>query len=209
MERKKEQFRAVLQRYLPPAFIEIVVDLLVRNNVRFRVVKPRKTKLGDFRASSKMECPQITINGDLNPYSFLITTLHEFAHLHTFLEFGQHVAPHGQEWKQHYRMLIRPLTTSPHLPKDIRNALITSLSRTKASSCTDQQLHRVLLAYNTSEETLIPLERLEKNSIFALNGKRFKRGRLRRTRYLCVDLDNGREYLVNTLALVELIEHGK
>ena len=83
MSKKKEKYRMVLSKYLPANFIEIVVELLVKHPVKFRVAKPRKTKLGDFRAN-RDGLHQITVNGDLNPYSFLITTIHEFAHLVTF-----------------------------------------------------------------------------------------------------------------------------
>ena len=50
--------------------------------MKFKIVAPRRTKLGDFKAKgNKNNKSQITINGDLNPYAFLITTLHELAHI--------------------------------------------------------------------------------------------------------------------------------
>jgi predicted SprT family Zn-dependent metalloprotease len=80
----------------------------------------------------------ITVNGDLNPYSFLITTLHEFAHLHTYLKYGTRVAPHGEEWKNCYRKLLLPIIDSKKLPNDIEKVLMNSLISTKASSCTSK-----------------------------------------------------------------------
>jgi hypothetical protein len=169
-------------------------------------VKPRKTKLGDFRAKNKHGKAQITINGDLNPYSFLVTTLHEFAHLTNYLEYGHRVAPHGKEWKLHYTRLLLPVIDHPETPELLRAALLKSTTNMKASSCTDQQLQRTLLTFDSRNDNLTPLEELPKNSTFALSGKTFRKGNLRRTRYLCTDVNSKRQYLVSALAHVELIE---
>jgi SprT protein len=206
---KKEQYRKILERYLPDEFIDMVVDLLAKNPVVFKVVKPRKTKLGDFRWKATNGKPQITINGDLNPYSFLITTLHEFAHLITYDNYANRVSPHGSEWKTAYTELLLPVIDSGWLPVELSNALTYSITRMKASSCTDVQLQRVLLSFNKQDERLVILETLEKNSIFALNGRTFQKGLLRRTRYLCTELSSKRQFLVNALAQVERIEHEK
>lgn len=206
---KKEQYRKILERYLPDEFVDMVVELLDENPVVFKVVKPRKTKLGDFKWKAANGKPQITINGDLNPYSFLVTTLHEFAHLITYNDFGNRIPPHGAAWKMAYTKLLLPVIDSGWLPADLSNALTHSITRMKASSCTDVQLQRVLLSFNKQDERLVILETLEKNSIFALNGRRFQKGLLRRTRYLCTELQSNRQFLVNALAQVERIEHEK
>lgn len=81
-----EELKENLSEYIPKAFVAYVHNLLCSTNVRFRIVAPRKTKLGDFRRPINVQgIPQITINNNLNPYAFLITTLHEIAHLHTYL----------------------------------------------------------------------------------------------------------------------------
>ena len=205
MNRKKDLYKAVLAKYLPPAFIEVVVDLMVKYPVRFKIVKPRKTKLGDFRANHS-GLHQITINSDLNPYSFLITTIHEFAHLVTFEEYKQRVKPHGKEWQLTYSNMIYPLIESGELPSDISSALLNSLINVKASSCTDQELYRVLLSYDKQEKDVQLLEHLEKNSVFHLNGKNFTKGNLQRTRYVCIDNSNRKRYLISALARVKKIE---
>jgi SprT protein len=200
--RSKVQVADALRKYLPEAFVAYVVTLFQASNVRFKIVPGRATKLGDFRAGMNGEKHIITVNGDLNPYSFLITTVHEFAHLHTFNTFGNRVSPHGNEWKSAYRQLLLPLIDSPELPEDIRKALMNSLVRTKASSCSDHGLSRVLLNYDKPKEGVIILEHLPKNSTFALNGKHFVKGELRRKRYICQEVKSKRSYLVNSLAQV-------
>jgi len=206
---KKSQYERVLKKYLPIEYIDMVVDLLLKHPVVFKVVKPRKTKLGDFRASSKNNKPQITINGDLNPYSFLITTLHEFAHLINFKENGPYVGAHGKEWKKIYSELILPVIEMKHLPADIESALLNSLINVKASSCSDTNLNRTLIRYNEVHEDLVTLETINKNSIFALNGRIFQKGNLRRTRYYCIDIKSKKAYLVNGLAHVKEIKDGE
>ncbi len=205
--KRREQVKLAFSKYLPSPFVDDVVALFLQNTVRFKIVKGRKTKLGDFRAGLKGEKHQITINGDLNPYAFLITTLHEFAHLTTFENYGRKVAPHGQEWKNNFRTLLLPIINSKNLPEDIEEALVNSLVNTKASSCTDHQLSRVLHRYDNPKEGIELLERLPNNAAFALNGKQFIKGPLRRKRYICQEINSNRSFLVNALAQVELIQN--
>ncbi len=191
------------KKFLPAGFEEIVVDLFLASPVRFKIVPPRKTKLGDFSIGHGMEKPQITINGDLNPYSFLITTLHEFAHLHTYQQYGNRVNPHGEEWKANFRKLLIPIINSGKLPKDIEISLVNSLVSMKASSCTDIKLSRVLKNYDTRKEGFEILEQLPKNTIFVLNGRQFIKGNLRRKKFLCEETISKRMFLINSLAEVQ------
>jgi SprT protein len=203
----REHVKLAFSKYLPSPFIEDVVELFLGYTVRFKIVKGRKTKLGDFRSGINGKKHQITINGDLNPYAFLITTLHEFAHLTTYESYGNKVAPHGQEWKNNFRTLLLPIINSKNLPKDIEEALVNSLVNTKASSCTDHQLSRVLHSYDTPIEGVELLERLPNNATFILNGKQFIKGPLRRKRYICQEINSNRSFLVNALAQVQLIQN--
>lgn len=203
---RKEQVTEAFKKYVPEEFVVVVVELFMKSTVKFKIVAGRKTKLGDFRAGIANEKHQITINGDLNPYSFLITTLHEFAHLNTFNQFQNKVAPHGEEWKNEYRKLLIPVIQSEKLPHDIQKALINSLVNTKASSCSDHQLSRVLHTYDKQKEGIVILERLPNNSTFALNGRHFIKGPLRRKRYICQEVKTNRSFLVNALAQVNPVE---
>lgn len=203
---KKEQVTEAFKKYVPEAFVEMVVEIFLSSQLKFKIVNGRKTKLGDFRAGIKDEKHQITVNGDLNPYSFLITTLHEFAHLNTFNAFQNRVLPHGEEWKNEFRKLLLPIIESGHLPMDIQKALVNSLVSTKASSCSDHNLSRVLHSYDKPKEGIEILERLPKNSNFVLDGRHFVKGPLRRKRFVCQEVKTNRSYLVNALAKVYPIE---
>lgn len=202
---KKAVIADKLKSFLPAGFENLVSELIVTSKVRFKIVKPRASKLGDFRGSFGEEPSQITVNGDLNPYQFLVTTLHEFAHLRVFNVHHHRVKAHGTEWKVAYRDLILEAIELRLLPSDIESALLESLLRTKASSCSDTQLYMALSAYDTPKEDEVFLHNLSKNSIFALNGRKFKKGDLRRKRYLCEDIDNQRYYLIHSISKVKQI----
>jgi hypothetical protein len=205
MTDKKQQFYHTLSRFAPDFFVEYLVELILNAKVIFKIVPGRSTKLGDFRVRSEGEKPIITVNGNLNKFAFLITTLHELAHLNTFRQYGIRVAPHGMEWKNAFRALLEPVLLSKQLPNDIEKVLWNTFTNTKASSCSDLNLSRVLKKYDKpSDQT--SLEEIPVASLFALNGRAFEKGLLRRSRYLCKELKSGKQYLIHALATVQLIK---
>ena len=199
------QLKEKLRAYIPEAFVTYVYDLLIVTNVTFRIVKPRKTKLGDFRMSTKqLGVPQITINNNLNPYAFLITTLHEIAHLHTYLRYNGGVKAHGKEWKFEFQQLLLPLLSAQEVPEELKTCLKNTLKNTKAASYSDIALSRVLRKFDLKKNG-VPLEQIELGAHFVVNKKSFKKGKLRRTRYLCTELRTGKAYLIHALAEVNTI----
>lgn len=206
MSSPKEKYRTILKKYIDHNYVDYVISLMISYPVTFRISKPRKTKLGDFKANNKGGLHQISVNSNLNPHSFLITTIHEFAHLKTYNEHGWKVRPHGKEWQLNYTELILPVIEKGHLPKDVHKALLNSLYKVKASSCTDINLHRVLLKYEKNIDDHIHLEELQKDTLFLLNGRTFRKGNLRRTRFVCMEETTQKTYLVNALARVKEIK---
>jgi predicted SprT family Zn-dependent metalloprotease len=204
-----DRYSEVFNKYVPSPFVPLITHLLLHSNVHFKIVKERSTKLGDFRPLNKKGKPQITVNGNLNPYAFLITTLHEFAHWQTFEEFGMHVAPHGTEWKHYFSSLIAKIIHHPELPSDLKKALVKSTNNPKASSCNDIHLSRVLRRYDVHEEEEVSLENLPKNTTFVVNSRIFRKGEKRRTRFECKEISTGKMYLVHLLAKVKPIYHDK
>ncbi|HRP53619.1 MAG TPA: sprT domain-containing protein [Fluviicola sp.] len=208
MTTKKEKYIQQLKPYLPAGFEELVADLLLTHPVRFSITNPRATKLGDYRPPAPGESKhRISVNGDLNAYHFLITTLHEFAHLRVFEKHRNSVKPHGEEWKTTFRNLIWEAMQLNHFPKDLEIALMKSIANTKASSCTDTQLSRALKHYDKNKQNVLVLEDIPKNTIFVLQGKTFIKGELRRTRYLCTEVPSKRQFLIHALANIQLEEN--
>lgn len=74
----------ILEKYVPPASTDYCHQLLYRYGFRLKITRSRKTKLGDYRFLSVQKKHVITVNHDLNPFQFLITYIHEVAHLVTF-----------------------------------------------------------------------------------------------------------------------------
>ncbi|MBQ0787816.1 MAG: SprT-like domain-containing protein, partial [Oceanihabitans sp.] len=91
-----------LQNYIPAQAIPYVLNLLKHDNLVVKVKKERKTRHGDYRKLPNNK-HQITINANLNSYRFLITLIHEIAHLEAFTKYGRFIKPHGKEWKQTFQ----------------------------------------------------------------------------------------------------------
>ena len=205
MQSKRQHFIDTLQKFVPADFAAYLADCILAAGVQFKIVPGRKTKLSDFRTHPLQRKPIITVNGDLNPYSFLISALHEIAHLDTYRRYGWKVPAHGLEWKNAFRQRLLPLLESRALPPELQRVLEKSFVRLKASSGADVQLSRVLRTFDLTNDVL--LETLPANAQFLLNNKRFIKGELRRTRYLCTEIDTKRIFLIHALAAITPLSH--
>ncbi|MFM7566208.1 MAG: sprT domain-containing protein [Flavobacteriales bacterium] len=202
---KRTKYVQTFSKYVPLEFASLPAELLLKSDVQFKIVRGRKTKWGDFRPIGRQGKPQITVNGDLNPYAFLITTLHEFAHYFAFQHFGRSIVPHGKEWQREYALLLNRLLATQSLPTALQDALKRSLTSIKASSCSDVTLSRVLLSFDSPASDSCYLERLPKNTKFVLNDRIFVKGDKRRTRIQCLDIVSNKHYLIHLLAKVKPI----
>ena len=113
----------ILQKYLPEGSADYAHDILWKYGIQLRIKKPRATKLGDYRPPQTGEAHRISINKDLNKYAFLVTFLHETAHLINFEKRGFKVQPHGLEWKQEFQVVTKPMLHETILPNDVQGAL--------------------------------------------------------------------------------------
>ncbi len=197
-----------LNRYIPENSYAPLIAVLSKNPLPIKVVKPRNTKLGDYRPKwERTGKPLITVNANLNAYSFLITLVHEIAHHVTYLKYQGRVKPHGDEWKQIFADMAREHFLGKNIfPPEIEAALRQYFTRTFASSCADPNLLRVLANYDAKPEGHFLLEQLKENSVFELNGRIFKKGERRRKRYTCLELSTKKNYLVSAVCSVKIIE---
>ncbi len=174
----------------------MVLDHLVRHGVHLTITRERRTVLGDYRHATSSRAHRISVNGNLNPYSFLITLVHELAHLLTFNSFGNRVDPHGREWKNTYAFLLKDFLSETVFPVDLLQALRASLHDLPASSCADEKLMRVLKRYDAPQDGRLMVEQLAEGAVFdAGKGKLFRRGKKLRKRYQCAELATGKIYL--------------
>ncbi|MCZ4408567.1 hypothetical protein O3Q51_07095 [Cryomorphaceae bacterium 1068] len=193
-------FEKKLTPKVPKGTAGVIANWIVELNVIFVISKPRQTKLGDFRPGHNGKAPRISVNGDLHPYSFLITTIHEFAHLGCYLKHGREAAPHGKEWKGIYTNMLKLFVDQGVFPSDLTKSLQLHISRPKASSCSCPILSRALAEYDAEEGEF--LGTLAPNDQFEFRGERYQYTLLRRTRVLCRRMADGKQYLISSRAKV-------
>lgn len=195
-----------LSGFIPEASVHLVQELLDHDHLVVKVKKERKTRHGDYRKLPNGE-HQITVNGNLNPYRFLITLVHEIAHFEAFSRFGRDIKPHGKEWKQTFQRLMLPFI-NPHIfPMDLLPLLAKHFKNPKASSDTDANLALALKQFDAPNGNHYVFE-IPMGSVFRLyNGKVFKKGRQRTKRIECVEVATGKVYLFNPNAEIELLNN--
>src|SRR6187402_851738 len=116
-----------LKQYLPEGSFEEVAHYLQHYKVQLTITRERKSVLGDYRNSFADKNHRISVNGNLNPYAFLITLLHELAHLFTYERFGHRVMAHGQEWKNEFSKVLAQFLLKKIFPPDIQRTLLKTL----------------------------------------------------------------------------------
>lgn len=187
---------------MPAAAAPVIAKWIDYFQCEFKISKSRSTKLGDYRHPFRNEGHKISVNNNLNPYAFLVTTVHEFAHLLTWNDHKNKVKPHGEEWKHNFKRMMNPFLEQQVFPEDIRQAVVSYLSNPSAASCTDLKLSRALKQHDQLI-TKTHLEELPLHTIFTIkDGRKFRKGERLRKRYRCECLDNGKIYLFNPLAEV-------
>ncbi|POY39281.1 sprT domain-containing protein [Solitalea longa] len=198
---------SILQKYIPAQAASLIVKWIDHYQAELKISRNRSTKLGDYRHPWGGQGHRISVNYNLNQYSFLITLVHEFAHLLNYNRHKNKVKPHGSEWKKAFQEMMQPFFEMKIFPQDVELALRSYMQNPAASSCSDMNLLRVLKNYDKKKEDLLTVEKLPINAVFALpNGRKFQKLDLIRKRYRCLELSTKRMYLFNPLAEVVKIE---
>ena len=197
---------ATLKKYLPERAVAPCLELIRQSEVHLKIVNERVTRHGDYRRLAN-GTHQITVNATLNKYRFLITLIHEIAHLVAFKKFGRHIKPHGSEWKQTFKYLMLPYIRPEIFPPKLLPLLARHFKNPKASSSTDANLSIALKQFDEGDNEITYVYELPMGSIFRIyNGKLFQKGNRRIKRYECVELTTGRLYLFQPNAEVELVK---
>lgn len=195
-----------LQKYLPERAIAPCFELIKTHGVHLKIVNHRVTRHGDYRRMPN-GLHQITVNASLNKYRFLITLVHEIAHLVAFEQYGRRIKPHGLEWKHTFQHLMVPFIRPEVFPSQLLPVIANHFKNPKASSSTDARLSIALKAFDEEERKNSYVYEIPTGSVFRLyNGRLFKKGKKKVKRYECVELSTGRLYLFQPNAEVEFIE---
>jgi len=204
---KVEHPLQALTNYLPEGAFEPVVQLIHQYKVHLTVTRARKSVLGDYRHPFMGSNHKITVNGNLNQYEFLITLLHELAHLLCFEQYRNRVEAHGKEWKSIYGNLLSAFIAMDLFPSDITKSLKKTLLNPAATANGETALLLVLRRYDKiKKQGHAFIADIPAGTIFeSLNGRIFKRGAKRRIRIECIELSTGNIYSFSALTEVKLV----
>ena len=110
--------------------------------------------------------------------------------------FGHRVEAHGEQWKKTFQQLMSPVLSEEIFPVELLSVLRRHMANPKASSFSDSELTAALRKFDKSQSAVILLSQLPEGSVFGLNGRWFKKGKLKRTRVMCREVNTKRDYLV-------------
>ncbi len=195
----------VLLKYLPEHAVEPVFELIKIYSVHLKIVNERVTRHGDYRRHPSGK-HQITVNANLNKYRFLITLVHEIAHLAAFEKYGRNIKPHGNEWKITFQRLMIPFIRPEIFPNSVLPLVANHFRNPTASSDTDARLAFALKQFDERKPDIHFMHEVPSGSFFRLqNGRVFQKKGLRVKRYECLEVHTGKLYLFNANAEVEII----
>lgn len=189
---------------MPEHAVDAVFELIKIHRIHFKIVNERATRHGDYRRNTD-GTHQITVNSNLNKYRFLITTIHEIAHLVAFEKYGRNIKPHGIEWKHTFRLLMVPFINPLIFPNGILPVLANHFKNPTASSDTDAILSMTLKKFDLPSDKVF-IDEIPVGSFFRIaDGRIFQKGKLRVKLFECTDIKNNRVYLFKPNVQVELL----
>ena len=196
--------------FVPKAAETYCVELWEKYNFKLKLANHRRSKWGDYRyrkSASGNEQHQISVNRSLPAEAFLLTYLHEVAHLITFQKHGFRVRPHGIEWKNCFRELLHPVFADKMISEEVKVPLQRYAQDPKATVHADAVLLQALLR-NQPIDGDIPLSSVAIQQQFVFQGRKFLKEKVRRTRALCQELPGGKRYTISQNAYVTKATEG-
>jgi len=189
--------------FLPTASTFLIRKWIHELNIDLKIVKPRKTKLGDFRFQFNKGFI-ITINDDLNPFAFLITLTHEIAHAFIYKEYGRNISSHGKEWRNMFKSLMLNFLSKDIFPKDILVLLSMHLIKPTSTTSNDFNLSLILREYDRKKQ--LTISEIQKGEHFISSNRTFVKGDKLRKRFRCKEIKTNKIYLFNPLANITLVQ---
>jgi len=203
-----QKFSKLIGDHVPASAQSHCIKLWLRYPFYFKVTSQRVSKLGDYRYHRGHNTHQISVNGTLNRYAFLITYLHEVAHLLAFQRYGFNIMPHGREWKACFRALMKPMLNTDTFPKGLLTLLIQHMRNPKATSGSDKKLSLALRRYDPNDGSTLLIDILP-GEIFHFRKMLMAKESVRRTRAICRDVNSGKRYYISLAAPVWLAKGAK
>ena len=183
---------------MPEASRRYIDELFSAENLEIIIKSGRHSKLGDYRPPQKKTFHRISINADLNPYLFLMITVHEFAHLKVWKKYGRKVTAHGIEWKNTFKELMLPLLNPQVFPTELLPLLSKYFINPRASVMGAPKLFLALKNIDKPDVEIILLKDIQNETWFTTPDlKLYQRIAIKKRRILCKQQKNGKLYLIN------------
>ncbi len=182
-------------------------QLLENKTVVIRQVNVRKSKYGDFRYFRNKPTPVITVNKQMSSDALTFILAHEISHFLVYSQFGRISEPHGQQWKNVFSKILVSLVQMSCFSKECQDELCKFSRTPRATVSRGSELFNQLFPSDELSAGMLSLESLTNGELFQIPGHLnvFKKGALRRTRYVCLCMKTRKQYLfsrnlkVNTL----------
>jgi SprT protein len=198
------KMNSLLAPKVPNKALDYCVNLWKEHPFSFVISKTRNSCLGNYRFFRNHHT--ITINHDLNEYSFLITYIHEIAHQRVAIAFKdkrKKPLPHGNEWKQAFIELFSPVLREEIFPVDLYRVLKKHMENPKASSTSDHKLLSELRKFDILKEDVLLLSEIENDTFFKFKGTIYKKIENRRSRVLVQESGSKKMFTIPKIAEIE------
>lgn len=188
-----------LEKYLPPNTLQYLKHWFLDYYIHIKITRNRNSKLGDYRKLPD-NSHEITINSTLPPQLFFFVLTHELAHLIAFEKYGRRISPHGNEWKETFRLML--LESIDVYEEELR-PIITKFSKSPKSNFMASPDLVKYFHIEKQDDTLQFIEELQKGDYFIYRNEKYFLEGLIKKNYLCKNLATGRKYSFKPLARVE------
>jgi SprT protein len=202
----EEKVYIILQQHIPADALDYAYALWKNNPFQLKITRTRQSKVGDFTGRRDAKYQRITLNHELNPFLFLVTYIHEVAHLHVYVIHGNRVDPHGEIWKNVFKHLMAPVLQEGIFPTEILYVLKSHMENPKASSFADSDLTKAFRLFDRNADKFSCLSDIPEGSTFQFQKRFFKKGKLKRTRIVCSEIKSRRNYLIPADVLVSNVQ---
>lgn len=202
-----EQLESALRKYVPEKSLHYCIEWITENNISLRISKSRHSKYGDYRPPFKGQGHRISVNGDLNCFAFLITFVHEVAHLNQWKQHKAIYEPHGKLWKNEYKKLMLPLLHENIFPATVVTALKNYMQNPAATSCTNLHLLKALREFDNRKDEWLTLEEIAMGTAFRIStGRCFVKKEKLRKNFSCVEVGTKNIYMINPVTEVQVVD---
>lgn len=188
-----------LEKYLPPNTLDYLRNWFSDHSIHIKVTRNRNSKLGDYRKLRDLS-HEITVNSTLAPQLFFFVLTHELAHLIAFEKYGRRIAPHGNEWKHTFRLML--LESLDVYAEDLKPIIVQFSRSPKANFMASPDLVKYFYIENQNDDEIY-IEQVTKGENFIYREQKYLLEGLIKKNYLCINLTTGRKYSFRPLARVK------